>query len=138
MEDRFTTETEVVYNVFEDNSHWPSKVYNKNGVVHLVTRPRHTIGTMRSPTGPKIFYKKCKFIPKHDYRTLRTKDMHIDFGFDSNSKVLWDIYKDQLVTPLMVFDIDIKAVWVVGPKVLITGKKAAIRVDMEIEDAAKG
>ena len=51
-EDRFTTETEVVYNVFEDNSHRPSKVYDKNGIVHLVTRLRHTIGTTRSPTGP--------------------------------------------------------------------------------------
>ena len=64
--------------------------------------------------------------------------MHKDFGFDSDSEVLWDIHKDQLVTPSIVFNIDSKAVRVVGPKVLITGKKAATGVDTEMEDAAKG
>ena len=131
-------ETEVVYDVFEDDSHRLSKVYDRNGVAHLVTRPQPTIGTTRSPTGPKIFYKKCEFIPSHNYRTLRTKDMHKDFGFDNDSEVLWDIYKDQLVTPSIIFDVDGKAVRVVGPKVLITGKKAATGVDTEMEDAAKG
>ncbi|KAA6409365.1 MAG: hypothetical protein FRX48_06918 [Lasallia pustulata] len=86
-EDGFTTEMEVVYNIFEDNSHWPSKIY-----------------------GPNIFYKKCKFTLDQDYRTLQTKDMHKDLGFDSKSKVLWDIYKDQSVTLLIVFNIDNKAV----------------------------
>ncbi|KAA6410921.1 MAG: hypothetical protein FRX48_05231 [Lasallia pustulata] len=137
-EEGFTTETEVVYDVFEDDSHRLLKVYDKNGIVHLVTRSQHTIGMMRSPTGPKIFYKKCKFIPSHDYQTLRTKDMHKDFGFDSDSKVLWDIHKDQSVTLSIVFDIDSKAVQVVGPKVLITGKKAATGVNTEMEDAVKG
>ena len=42
------------------------------------------------------------------------------------------------MTPSMVFNIDNKAVRVVGPKVLITGKKAATRVDTEMEDVAKG
>ncbi|KAA6407340.1 MAG: hypothetical protein FRX48_08888 [Lasallia pustulata] len=93
---------------------------------------------IRSPTGPKIFYKKCKFIPNHNYRTLRMQDMHEDFGFNSNSEVLWDIHKDHSATPSMVFDIDNKAVQVVGPKALITGKKAATGVDAKIEDAAKG
>ena len=64
--------------------------------------------------------------------------MHKDFGFDSNSEVLWDIHKELSVTPSMVFNINNKAVWVVGPKVLITGKKAATGIDMEMEDAAKG
>ena len=64
--------------------------------------------------------------------------MHEDFGFDSNSEVLWDIHKDQSVIPSIVFDVDGKAVRVVGPKVLITGKKAATGVDTEMEDAAKG
>ncbi|KAA6414929.1 MAG: hypothetical protein FRX48_01680 [Lasallia pustulata] len=137
-EDGFTTEIEVVYDVFEDDSHRPLKVYDRKGVAHLVTRPRHTIRTTRSPTGSKIFYKKCEFIPSHDYRTLRTKDMHKDFGFNSDSEVLWNIHKDQSVTPSIVFDVDGKAVRVVGPKVLITGKKAATGVNTEMENAVKG
>ena len=100
----FTSDTEVVWDYFDNEMKKLAEVYDGSKQPVKIVLPSHT--GLKGRTEKVIRYSECRFIPDHDFRVMRTEDMHEDLGFESDQEVRFDINEDRKKVPAKVLGIE--------------------------------